>query len=104
VSVWEVVLVAAAAAYALKLSGFFVPAAILERPRIERMAALMTVGLLAALVATQTFTTGQQVVLDARLPAVVVAGGLLAIRTPFLVVVIVAAAVAAGLRALGWLG
>ena len=102
-STWLVVLIACAAAYALKLSGYFVPAAILERPRIDRTAALMTVGLLAALVATQTFTTGTELVLDARIPAVIVAGGLLALRVPFIVVVIAAAAVAAGIRALGWM-
>lgn len=101
---WLMILIACAAAYALKLSGFFVPAGLLERPRIARTAELMTVGLLAALVATQTFTTGTELVVDARLPALVLAGGLLALRVPFIVVVIAAAVLAAGLRALGWLG
>lgn len=101
---WLIILIACAAAYALKLSGFFVPASILERPRVARTADLMTVGLLAALVATQTFTHGTDLVIDARLPALVLAGGLLALRVPFIIVVIAAAAAAAGLRALGWLG
>jgi len=100
---WLLILIACAAAYALKLSGFFVPAGVLQRPRIARTADLMTVGLLAALVATQTLTQGAALVVDARLPALVVAGGLLALRVPFIVVVIAAAALAAGLRALGWL-
>jgi len=104
VNTWLMILIACAAAYALKLSGFFVPAGLLERPRIARTAELMTVGLLAALVATQTFTTGTELVVDARLPALVLAGGLLALRVPFIIVVIAAAALAAGLRALGWLG
>jgi len=63
----------------------------------------MTVGLLAALVATQTFTAGTALVLDARVPAVVLAGALLALRVPFILVVLAAAGAAAGLRALGWL-
>ena len=45
---------------------------------------------------------GQNIVVDARVPALLVAGGLLALRAPFLVVVVAAALVAAGLRALGW--
>ena len=100
---WLVILVACAAAFTLKLSGFFVPATLLERPRIARTADLMTAGLLAALVATQTFTVGPELVVDARLPAVVLAGVLLALRAPFVVVVVAAAAAAAGIRALGWL-
>ena len=43
---------------------------------------------------------GQAVVVDARLPAVLVAAGLYALRVPFIVVVAVAAAVAAGIRML----
>jgi short-subunit dehydrogenase involved in D-alanine esterification of teichoic acids len=45
---------------------------------------------------------GQAVVVDARLPAVLVAAGLLVIRVPFLVVVVAAAATAALLRLWGW--
>jgi hypothetical protein len=58
--------------------------------------------LLAALVAVQTLGDAQAIVVDARVPAVLVAAGLLALRAPFLVVVFAAAAVAAGLRWLGW--
>lgn len=45
---------------------------------------------------------GTAVVVDARVPAVLVAAGLLWLRQPFLVVVIAAAAVAALLRLIGW--
>ena len=57
--------------------------------------------LLAALVAVQTFGAGQAIVVDARLPAVLVAAGLLLLRAPFLVVVAGAAVVAALLRLWG---
>ena len=58
--------------------------------------------LLAALVAVQTLGAGQAVIVDARVPAVLVAAGLLWMRQSFLVVVFAAAAVAAVLRLLGW--
>ena len=51
--------------------------------------------------AVQTVGDGQGITHDARLPALGVAAVALALRAPFLVVVILAAATAAGLRALG---
>jgi len=102
VSGWALVLGAAAACYALKLAGHLAPARWLERPGTARAAALVTVALLAALTATQALADGRAVVLDARVPALVVAALALALRAPFLLVVVLAAAVAAGLRAGGW--
>jgi hypothetical protein len=66
---------------------------------------LRTVALLSALVVTQTIqgSGGHPVAVDARLPAVGVAGVLLAVRAPFIVVVLAAAVVAAVLRLLGWM-
>jgi hypothetical protein len=49
----------------------------------------------------QTLGAGQAIVVDARVPAVVVAAGLLMLRAPFLVVVVAAAGVAALLRLWG---
>ena len=49
----------------------------------------------------QTATRGNELVLDARLPALVVAAIALALRAPFIVVVLLAAVTAAVLRALG---
>ena len=54
--------------------------------------------LLAALIAVQTLGAGQAIVFDARVPAIIVAGILFALRVPFIVVVAAAAVVAAGLR------
>ncbi len=98
-TVWHVVLLASAATLALKVAGYAVPASFLERERPARIADLLTVALLAALIAVQTFGQGQTIVVDARLPAVIVAAALFSLRVPFVVVVIAAAAVAAGLRA-----
>lgn len=101
-SVWSAVLLAACICVALKAFGYLIPARVLEAPRPARISDLLTVALLAALVAVQTLGDGQAVVVDARIPAVLVAGGLLYLRQSFLVVVIAAAAVAALLRLIGW--
>jgi protein-S-isoprenylcysteine O-methyltransferase Ste14 len=102
VSLWNAVLLASVICVAVKAVGYAVPGHWLEAPRPARVADLLTVALLAALVAVQTLGVGQAIVVDARLPAVLVAGGLLAVRAPFLVVVAAAAAVAALLRLWGW--
>ncbi|WES65028.1 hypothetical protein P0L94_02890 [Microbacter sp. GSS18] len=99
---WNAVLIASILAVALKTLGYLVPPRVLEAPRPARTADLLTVALLAALVAVQTLGAGQSVVLDARIPAVLVAAGLLVARAPFLVVVAAAAIVAALLRLWGW--
>ena len=98
---WTAVLLAAAVVFAAKLAGYLVPQSWLERPRMARTATLVTVALLAALVAVQTFGDGRQVRLDARTAALLVAAVALIARAPFIVVVVLAAVVAAGLRDLG---
>jgi len=101
-TVWVVVLAASAVCFALKLAGHLVPEHWLADERVARTASLVTAALLAALVTVQTVGAGQAVVVDARLPALAVAAVALALRAPFIVVVLLAAATAAGLRALGW--
>lgn len=97
-SLWNLILIASVAVLALKLAGYLVPPAVLEKPTPSRIAGLLTVALLAALVAVNTLTTSREIVLDARLPALVVAGVLFALRVPFIVVLVVAALTAALLR------
>jgi membrane-associated phospholipid phosphatase len=92
---WAGLLVASAACYALKLAGVSLPQGWLLNARIQRTVPLIPIGLLAALVATQTFSTGQHLVLDVRAGALAVALGAVALRAPFLVVVAAAAATAA---------
>ncbi|WP_105033811.1 AzlD domain-containing protein [Cryobacterium aureum] len=99
-TLWQIIIAASIAVLALKLAGYLVPPALLQKPTPSRIADLLTVALLAALIAVQTLGSGQALTVDARIPAVIVAAGLFAIKTPFIVVVIVAALVAAGLRAL----
>lgn len=98
---WTAVLAASALCLALKLGGHLLPARFLSGERVSRVAALVTVALLAALVAVQTLAGGQALRLDARVPAVAVAVAALALRAPFILVVVLAALTAAALRALG---
>jgi branched-subunit amino acid transport protein len=95
---WAGVLVAAGACYALKLAGLSLPQSWLSAPRIQRTVQLIPVALLAALVGTQTFSTGGHLVLDVRAAALVVAAVAVVLRAPFLIVVVAAAAPAALLR------
>ena len=70
-------------------------------PRLTELMSAAATTLLVALIATAALTDGGSFA-GVALPAGVLTGGVLAWRrAPFVVVVIVAAAVAAGLRALG---
>ena len=100
-SLWSAILLAALICLALKAAGYLVPPKVLEAPRTARISDLLTVALLAALVAVQTLGDGQAITVDARVPALLVAGGLLWLRQSFLVVVVAAAMVAALLRLFG---
>ena len=76
-TMWNAVLQASVICVALKTLGYLVPPHVLEAPRPARIADLLTVALLGALVAVQTLAAGQQIVVDARVPAILVAAGLL---------------------------
>ncbi|WP_347352104.1 AzlD domain-containing protein [Intrasporangium sp.] len=102
-TMWVAVLVAAGIAFALKLAGYLVPAKVLQEPHVKRVTGALPIALLAALVVTQTFTTGGGgLVLDARAAAVGVAVVALLLRAPFIVVVVLGALTAALLRLTGW--
>lgn len=101
-TLWWWILGACAIAFATKGAGYLIPAERLESPRITRVAGVMTIGLLASLVTMNTFADGQQLRLDARVAALVVAIVAFALRAPYLLVVILGAAAAAVVRILGW--
>ena len=98
--IWAGVLVASASCYALKLAGLSLPERWLQDSRVQRTVPLIPIALLAALVGTQTFSTGQHLVLDVRAAALVVAIVAVLLRAPFLVVVAAASLTAALLRLL----
>jgi branched-subunit amino acid transport protein len=97
---WAAVLGLALGAYALKLLGYAVPEQYLEHPRIHRIAVLMPVALLSALTTVQVVGGPDGISLDARLAGISFAVVALLLRAPFLAVVVGAAAVTAGVRAL----
>ncbi len=97
-TVWQIVILASIAVLAIKVVGYLVPPGLFEKPTPARIANLLTVALLAALIVVQTLGSGRGIALDARVPAVAVAAGLFALRVPFILVVIAAAVTAALIR------
>jgi branched chain amino acid efflux pump len=97
---WLAIVVAGLGCWALKAAGLSVPPRVLERPLVERVADLIPVALLSALIAVQVFTTGHHLAVDARAFGLAVAVVLLVLRAPFLVVVFGAALAAALVRLL----
>lgn len=97
-TLWIGIIVGSVGCYLLKLAGLSVPKTLLERPKVQRIAALLPVVLLSALVAVQTFSIGSGLVLDARAAGLAVAGIAVWRRWPFLVVVALAAFTTAVVR------
>jgi branched-subunit amino acid transport protein len=97
--VWWCVLLVGLATVAIKASGP-VLAAGRELPEpTARVVDLLAPAVLAALVATQAFASDDALVLDERAAGLLAAGVAIVLRAPLLAVVLVAAATAAGLRA-----
>lgn len=93
--IWVTVLISSAGCFLLKYAGMAMPEAWLSSPRVQRIAHLMPVALLSALVIAQTFGLGQSLTLDARAAGVAVAIVVLLLRAPFPVVVLAAAVTSA---------
>jgi hypothetical protein len=95
------VIIASLAVFSWKMLGYLIPQKLIT-DGIRAFSERVTVVLMTALVAVQTLVTGNQVEFDARVPAIGVAAILFALKVPYIVVVIAAAATAAGLRLLGF--
>lgn len=95
------ILAACLTAYAIKICGYFVPRKVLDSPTMSHVAATLTIALLASLVTVNAFTSGQELVIDARIGALAAAIIALIFRAPYLVVVIAGALAAILLRATG---
>ncbi len=92
---WTAILLACVGCYVLKLAGLSLPERVLSHATVERVADLIPVALLAALVAVQVFSGGTELTLDARVLGLGFAVVALLLRMPFLVVVVGASVVAA---------
>lgn len=99
--IWFAVLGGAALCFAVKLAGLSVPASLLPRPRLQRVAALVPVVLLAALSLRGTFSSGHHLVVDVRAAGLGVALLALWVRASFLAVVAPACATTALVHAFG---
>jgi branched-subunit amino acid transport protein len=96
--IWIAVIVASLAVYSWKILGSTLPERVLNHPKISRLATFLTVALMAGLVGVQGFVNNRDIVMDARLPALLLAVVLAILRLPFIVIVLAAAASAAALR------
>jgi branched-subunit amino acid transport protein len=101
-TVWIALVATGIGCYALKLAGLVTPQRVLADRRVRRFSELVPVALLTALVAVETLGQGRALELDGpRLAGMAAAVVALLLRAPFLVVLVVAAAVTAGLRLYG---
>ena len=96
-SFWIATIGTSVIAFALKYSGHSIPQRWLERPKIQRINALIPIALLSALVAVQTFTEKSKLIIDHRLAGVSVAVIALLLKAPFPVVVLSAAITSAAM-------
>ncbi|SEO75899.1 AzlD domain-containing protein [Trujillonella endophytica] len=89
-TLWTLVLGASLGCYLLKLAGLSVPARWVEQPWVARVVDFVPAALLAALVAVQAGTADGELVVDGRLAGLAVAALALALRAPFIVVLVLA--------------
>jgi branched-subunit amino acid transport protein len=99
-ALWATVIIGSLGCYLLKLAGLSVPAAWVEQPWVARVVDFVPAALLAALVAVQAMASGNDLALDGRLVGLAVAAIALALRAPFIVVLVLAGAAGALVHAL----
>ena len=97
---WTAILALAAGTYLLKGVGPLLAGGRTMSPAMDRVVRLLPPALLAALVAVQTFGLERSLVLGGRAAGVVLGAVAVLLRAPFIVVILVAMAGAAGFRAL----
>jgi len=94
---WVATIGTSVIAFAVRYSGHSIPQHWLEHPKIQRVNALIPIALLSALVAVQTFTEKNKLMIDHRLAGVSVAVIALLLKAPFPVVVLSAAIASAAI-------
>lgn len=97
---WTAILVLAAGSYLLKMLGTVVLGGRQLPGTVTRCVALLPAALLPALIAVQTLSTDDRWVMDARAAGVGCAALAAWRKAPFPVVILLGAAVTAGVRAL----
>jgi branched-subunit amino acid transport protein len=100
-SAWVTVLIASLGCYGLKLVGVSLPESVLARSRVQRIAGLLPIAMLSALIITDLFDSDRHYQADWRTLAGVAVGGLALWRgRSLLIVFLVAIATTALLRLL----
>jgi len=97
---WTLVILLTLGAYAFKVTGLVFLGGRSLPPMFERCLALIPAAVVTALVMKDTFTTGQDIVLDARALGIAVAGIAAWRKAPLIVVIVLGAAVTALVRQL----
>ena len=95
---WLGIVLACLGCYALKYAGMSIPQRALDSALVRRIAALLPVGLLAALAATQALSSGAHLVVDGRIVGVLASLLAIRFRAPFIAVVAVSAVVTVNAR------
>ena len=98
--VWLAIVVVGAATVLLKATGPVLLGGRDLPPSVNALVVLLAPAVLAALVVTQVVGGDRELVFDARLVGLGAAGVAIAVRAPLMVVVVIAAAATAGVRAL----
>jgi len=97
---WWFVLALAAGCYAFKVAGLIVIGDRTMPPAVTRCLALIPAAMISALVAMNTFSSGQELVLDPRAAGVSAAVIAAWCKAPLILVIVLGAAVTAIVRAL----
>jgi branched-subunit amino acid transport protein len=95
---WTLVILLTLGAYAFKVTGLVFLGGRSLPPMFERCLALIPAAVVTALVMKDTFTNGQDLVLDARALGIAVAGVAAWRKAPLIVVIVLGAAVTALVR------
>lgn len=95
---WTLIILLTLGAYAFKVTGLVILGGRSLPPIFERCLALIPAAVVTALVMKDTFTNGQDLVLDARALGIAVAGIAAWRKAPLIVVIVLGAAVTALVR------
>ena len=98
---WAVIVALAVGTLLFKTLGPLVAGGVEPPARLTRVIELLTPALLASLIVVGTLGEGRHLVFDARIVGVLFGALLLLVRAPLLIALMGAAAVTAGVQALG---
>ena len=99
-ALWATVVIGSLGCYLLKLAGLSVPAAWVEQPWVARVVDFVPAATACTATSAASSAAGNDLVLDGRLVGLAVAAVALALRAPFIVVLVLAGAAGALVHAL----